>query len=192
MKRQSIRCAVTVLAAKMILAFTAHGSLAFSFSYPPLSRIRAFDYYTYIESATGDRISGFTTPILVQEMELGGSDELWELLNDFSDENPGQWEFVRAESDLEGSFELDYYLACGFRTECGEQGDEGVGLDISLFFYPEGNDPVPGIIDNNLRWIQRVESNHSLQPDEHGIPENVIDEDFESERQIHIFTIVGE
>ncbi|MBO1346420.1 MAG: hypothetical protein EBE86_002980 [Hormoscilla sp. GUM202] len=78
------------------------------------------------------------------------------------------WIFQRANRDLEGSFEITTYYACGFREPCG--GQTGVGPDIDflttgvgavfgLKYHPVGSDPTPE--NNNLHWIQVVSSNRT-------------------------------
>lgn len=183
-----IKQAIVLLTTKVLILLTAQSSLAFSFKYPSPERTRGYDWYDYLEYGPGgetvDRIVGYTWLTSVEELELGGSSELWELLNAFSDENPGKWEFIKAENDLEGSFQLEWYWACAQGKACRERGYNGVGSYLDLFFEPAGNDPVPDILPfaNKLRWIQRVTSNHSWN-DEHGIFENVLDEDYESQRR---------
>ncbi|MEG4970651.1 hypothetical protein QUB11_29010 [Microcoleus sp. B6-A1] len=105
------------------------------------------------------------------------------MLNDFStNKHGGQWQFEKAENDLQGRFELKSYYACGPRTDCGKELDEpylgGVGAFLELEYHPViGADPIPDPtnITRNVQWIQRVKSNHSLNPDEHGLIEDILD-----------------
>ncbi len=182
MKISKLKPFITCLSAKFLVLATAQSSLPFTFHYPFFPPPRAFDPYSFQDRA-GNRIGGFTALMPVEELDLGGTNGLWERLNDFSNQNPGQWEFVRADRDLEGTFEIEVYNACGVGTNCSA-GNNGVGAEIALYFSPEGSDPVPDIIpfNNNLRWIQRVESNHDITAG-HGVFENVLDVDFNSNRR---------
>ncbi|WP_449419518.1 hypothetical protein [Phormidium nigroviride] len=149
-----IKYVIVLLAAKFLVLTTTKPSMAFSFHYPPIYQIRPYDLYSYVDDQTGERIAGVTTLTLVDDnLKLGGSDELWALLNAFSSENPGKWEFVRADNELKGTIETDFYKACGRGTQCGQQGNNGVGTDISLYFAPAGDDPIPDFIsfNNKLR-----------------------------------------
>lgn len=99
------------LAISLVVTFTGQSAIAFSINFSSNGRFDAFIYYDeygYEGEAYLD---------LPQEIERGGTNELWQLLNDFSSRYPGRWEFRRAENDLRGSFDLLNYYAqtCRFQ-----------------------------------------------------------------------------
>lgn len=169
------------LAISLVVTLTGQSAIAFSINFSSNGRFDAFIYYDeygYEGEAYLD---------LPQEIERGGTNELWQLLNDFSSRYPGRWEFRRAENDLQGSFNLLNYYICGPQTtNCGTEIQDpfsgGVGAMLELLYYPAllpPGDPVPDPtgITRRVQWIQRVYSNHSLNPDAHGSIENILDID---------------
>ena len=169
------------LVISLVVTLTGQSAIAFRIDFSSNGRFDAFIYYDeygYEGEAYLD---------LPQEIERGGTNELWQLLNDFSNKYPGRWEFRRAENDLQGSFNLLNYYICGPQTtDCGAEigipASGGVGAMFDLRYYPAllpPGDPIPDPtgLTRRVQWIQRVYSNHSLNPDQHGSIENVLDID---------------
>ncbi|MCL1470066.1 hypothetical protein [Argonema antarcticum] len=175
----SRRYSLLGLAITLVVTFTGQSGVAFTINYPPPDgRSNAFIRYNERD------YEGEAYLVVAEEIERGGTNELWQLLNDFSSRYPGRWEFQRAENDLQGSFNLLNYYICGPQTtDCGAEIDDpvsgGVGAMLDLRYYPVllTGDPVPDPtgITRRVQWIQRVYSNHSLNPDRHGSIENVLD-----------------
>ncbi|MBD2485115.1 PEP-CTERM sorting domain-containing protein [Planktothrix sp. FACHB-1365] len=170
------------LAISLVVTLTGQSAIAFTINFSSNGRFDAFIYYdeygyqgeAYLEQP--------------QEIERGGTNELWQLLNSFSNMYPGRWEFRRAENDLQGSFNLLNYYICGPQTtDCGAEIQDpfsgGVGGMLELLYYPvllPPGDPIPDPtgVTRRVQWIQRVYSNHSLEPDDqHGLIENILDID---------------
>ncbi|MEG4508391.1 hypothetical protein QUA81_33065 [Microcoleus sp. F6_B4] len=135
------------LATTLVVTLTGQSAIAFTINFSSNGRFDAFIYYDeygYEGEAYLD---------IPQESERGGTSELWQLLNDFSNSYPGRWEFRRAENDLRGSFELLNYYICGPQTtDCGKEigipSSGGVGAMLDLRYYPillplPPGDPVP-------------------------------------------------
>lgn len=97
----------------------------------------------------------------VLEIKPGGTDGLLDLLNT----RFGQfWEFI-PKGNLEGSFNVENYYACGSDFACtldGARVSNAVGAAFKLNYRPEGTDPT----GNTVHWIQRVLINFDL--DENG------------------------
>jgi hypothetical protein len=71
------------------------------------------------------------------------------------------WNFKSAPRELQGSFKVRNYLACGYGTLCGlelpidpdeELRDDGVGASFLLQYNPASQDPQPG--QGRIHWIQ--------------------------------------
>lgn len=110
-------------------------------------------------------------PGAAREIERGGTSEFRRTLEAaFPD-----WTFNRADNDLKGSFDILHYYACGTQTDCGAERTAPVrgvvGAFFDLKYNPQSEDPV----GETVHWIQRVVSNHSLNPDIHGNREDIID-----------------
>ncbi|MFB2971563.1 PEP-CTERM sorting domain-containing protein [Aerosakkonema sp. BLCC-F183] len=170
------------LAITLVVTLTGQSGVAFTINYPPPDgRSNAFIRYNEPD------YEGEAYLVVAEEIERGGTNKLWQLLNDFSNRYPGRWEFRRAENDLQGSFDLLNYYICGPQTtDCGAEigipVSGGVGSLLDLRYYPAllpPGDPLPDPtgITRRVQWIQRVYSNHSLNPDRHGSIENVLDID---------------
>jgi hypothetical protein len=77
------------------------------------------------------------------------------------------WNFQPAQQELQGSFEIKNYVACGYRVLCGienpgerELRENGVGATFYLKYHPAPTDPQPGQAGRQLHWIQMVRSNY--------------------------------
>ena len=169
------------LAVTLVVTLTGQSGVAFTINYPPPGG-RADAFIRYNEP----NYEGEAYLVVAEEIQRGGTDELWQLLNDFSNSYPGRWEFRRAENDLGGRFDLLNYYICGPQTtdcgaEIGSPISGGVGAFLGLEYYPAllTPDPVPDPtgFTRDIHWIQRVYSNHSLNPDRHGSIENILDID---------------
>lgn len=82
-------------------------------------------------------------------LDRGGTNELLKLLNDFSRHQGGKWTFVPAENDLQGSFDIQSYYACGPQTQCGGgkllfPKINSVGADFEVEYHPGGDTDVRG------------------------------------------------
>lgn len=97
----------------------------------------------------------------VLEIKPGGTDGLLNLLY----ARFGQfWEFI-PKGNLEGSFNVENYYACGSDFSCeldGARRFNSVGAAFKLNYHPEGADPT----GNTVHWIQRVMVNYDV--DENG------------------------
>ncbi|AFY59157.1 hypothetical protein Riv7116_6841 [Rivularia sp. PCC 7116] len=121
------------------------------------------------------------SPIYVQELPLGGTSGFLQKLESTYGSNLG-WSYEIGEN-LNGSFDIEYYYACGLSTKnCGGNlydpiarknvvGVSGiVGAAFQLRYIPGAGDPTPG--DNTLHWIQWVTSSGFPSS---GDPINIID-----------------
>jgi hypothetical protein len=101
---------------------------------------------------------------------------LWSLTSELGS---GGWNFLPAEEELKGSFEVVTYQACGPQDGCGgastpisDIGEgifRGVGALFHLKYHPELDDPLPGI--GSLHWIQVIQANYGRdRPGVPGIP----------------------
>ncbi|MEG3858411.1 hypothetical protein [Microcoleus sp. herbarium12] len=169
------------LAVTLVVTLTGQSGVAFTINYPPPGG-RSDAFIRYNEP----NYEGEAYLVLAEEIQRGGTNELWQLLNDFSNSYPGRWEFRRAENDLQGSFNLLNYYICGPQTtDCGAEiqdpFSEGVGAMLELLYSPAllTGDPVPDPtgVTRGIQWIQRVYNNHSRTPDRHGSIENILDID---------------
>lgn len=115
-------------------------------------------------------------PAGVEELILGGTDTfLATLRSEFPD-----WTFTSADSDLEGSFNVQNSYACGTGTlDCGTERavpSTVVGSFIDITYTPDDGDPTAAA--NDLHWIQRLISNHALGAGGgHGVNVDKIDND---------------
>lgn len=115
-------------------------------------------------------------PGQVPEIKPGGTDTLLDQLNS---QFGRQWEFI-PKGDLEGSFNIENYFACGSDFPCSHNGisrSDSVGAFFRLNYIPEGNDPT----GNTVHWIQRVISNFDIGYDNNGKP-IVIDDQVPKDR----------
>jgi hypothetical protein len=122
-----------------------------------------------------DEIGGVT------EIQRGGTGESKRMLSFWSFFSSDRWDFKSAENDLEGSFKILTYQACGVNDGCGGASTDldsvnpffrGVGSLFHLEYHPEGNDPRPG--EGKLHWIQLVQTNYKAGYP-HGLPYVEID-----------------
>lgn len=96
----------------------------------------------------------------VVEVKRGGTDKLVSLLR-YNFPEP-DWNFVRIESGLEGSFNIKAYYPCTptFPVPIGECPDllqsKSAGAAFELDYIPQGNDPR----GNSVHWTQRVIDNY--------------------------------
>ncbi len=122
-----------------------------------------------------DEIGGVT------EIQRGGTGEFKRMLSFWSFFSSDRWDFKSAQNDLEGSFKILTYQACGVNDGCGGASTDldpvnpffrGVGSLFHLEYHPEGNDPRPG--EGKLHWIQLVQTNYKAGYP-HGLPYVEID-----------------
>ncbi len=120
---------------------------------------RLTDVYTL---PGGQQRSVSLNPAGVEELILGGTTSF---LATVQAEFP-TWTFTSASSDLNGSFNVQSYYACGTgTTDCGtERGVPGtvIGNFIDITYTAGAGDPTEA--GNDLHWIQRIASNHALGP----------------------------
>ncbi|MBD3886396.1 PEP-CTERM sorting domain-containing protein [Phormidium tenue FACHB-886] len=89
---------------------------------------------------------------------------------------PTGWNFQSAGgTPLYGTFDVRTYRACSKDIACDGLTFDRVGTELDLHYTPnlDLGDPDPNT--GRVRWIQWVRDNHSLSPDEHGVPESIID-----------------
>ncbi|MGB8687809.1 MAG: hypothetical protein WCD53_10805, partial [Microcoleus sp.] len=118
------------------------------------------------------------TPGAVTNLKRGGTPGLYNALRPYQKLG---WNFKKAKNDLNGSFSIINYYACGAQTECGKEKLTDaplntVGAFFDLKYHPKSSDPNPR--NSKLHWIQRVVSNHDKDlpaPRYHGRLEDVID-----------------
>ncbi|MDJ1170348.1 hypothetical protein PMG71_12990 [Roseofilum sp. BLCC_M154] len=151
------------LTATLFVILTCKSAVAFTIKYPPPDSSDP-----YVPYQLGD-YEGVTWLVVPTALEKGGTNELLKLLNNFSRHQGGKWTFVPAENDLQGSFDIQSYYACGPQAQCGVEDllvpkINGVGAHFDVEYHPAGaTDPIPGDISNNPRavqWIQRIKNNH--------------------------------
>ncbi|MBF2007857.1 MAG: hypothetical protein IGS49_21005 [Chlorogloeopsis fritschii C42_A2020_084] len=163
---------LTFLATVFLLTITGQSATAFTINFPSGENQRAFQDYRTSE------YYGYTWVTVPEQVERNSSEqaELLSLLNSFGQGTEGNinWQFEFAQNDLNGSFDFKSYFACGFYDQCGNRvgytdvNEGGVGAEIDLEYHPVGNDPQLSIL-SSLYWIQRVSSNHPINPDVHAM-----------------------
>lgn len=172
------RYPLLLLATTLIIAGTEEASTAFTVTprQPGASiRYRYSEAYSINQQGKGiTELNAFARfdprSILfagqVTEITRGGTSGLMSLLQPFTERG---WTFNRAENDLSGRFDVEYYYACVIKTDCGaEIGDpvqNGVGSAFQLKYYPGANDPT----GKNVHWIQRVTANYDQNTDQNPI-----------------------
>jgi hypothetical protein len=131
------------------------------------------DYYVPYTVGDAEGAAWIIPPTVIKP---GGTNEFKSLPAHFSRRYPGKWIFETGQ-ELEGSFNIKDYYACGPQTDCGiSSAKGGVGSNIYLQFDPKGNDPkINSANPVKLKWIQRVKSNHSLTTYIHNDIENILD-----------------
>ncbi|MEK0182439.1 hypothetical protein [Microcoleus anatoxicus] len=134
------------------------------------------DYYVPYTLGDAEGAAWIIPPTTIK---AGGTNELKSLLSNFSRRYPGKWIFETG-TELEGSFDIKNYYACGPQTDCGREAffpsKGGVGSSLFLEYHPKGNDPkIDSTNPRRFQWIQRVKSNHSLTTDRHNDIENILD-----------------
>lgn len=89
------------------------------------------------------------------------------------------WKFYSSSYPIYGDFVVNEYTVCPPESFCGDT-LESVGAKLELNYVPNEKAPnQPDPINGNLRWIQLVINNHSLE-DGHSGGENVIDIDIDN------------
>jgi hypothetical protein len=171
---------IPILATNFLIALTQQSSTAFTLLLNQ-SNFKYSQGYTYKDWLTLDDYEGYTiinNPTVVG-VQLGGNPGLWKRLNEFSNANKG-WKFLKAQKGLEGTLAVDSFSACGYGKQCGDDPNRnyGIGADIGITYHPSDKDPDI----RNLRWIQRVTSNHKADSSVHGVKEDTLDQDYESQR----------
>lgn len=134
------------------------------------------DYYVPYTLGDAEGAAWIIPPTTIK---AGGTNEFKSLLSNFSRRYPGKWIFETG-TELEGSFDIKNYYACGPQTDCGREAffpsKGGVGSSLFLEYHPKGNDPkIDSTNPRRFQWIQRVKSNHSLTTDRHNDIENILD-----------------
>lgn len=155
------RYSLSVFTTTLLIALTTESSLAFSITTPTeYSPVEIYNTYNNNSSYVGT----VTLYPEITSITRGGTTGFLQTLNQaFQD-----WTFNTAPSDLAGSFQIEKYLAKYTVIESTPV----VGGEIELLYKPSNGDP---ILDNSLKWIQRVVSNHRAIGGGHGINEDVID-----------------
>lgn len=99
---------LTFLATASLVAITGQSAAAFTLNYPSPTNQRVYQYYR-----TRDYY-GYTWLKIPEPVERHSSEqaELLYLLNDFSQQHGGNWQFYFAQDDLNGSFDFELYRAC--------------------------------------------------------------------------------
>ncbi len=149
------------LTTTLFVVLTCESAIAFKIKYPPPD---SSNYYVPYQLGDYEGVTWLPVPTA---LDRGGTNELLKLLNDFSRHQGGKWTFVPAENDLQGSFDIQSYYACGPQTHCGIEmlEDEsfigGVGAFFEVEYHPGGDtDSIPNKFDKRLHWVQRIKNNH--------------------------------
>ena len=151
------RYSLSFFTTTLLIALTTKSSLAFSIT--PPTQYLPVQVYTTPTNVGLVRLN----PVNVTSITRGGTTGFLQTLRQaFKD-----WTFTPAPNDLAGSFQLEKYLAKDVFLSIPV-----VGAQIELFYNPGNGDP---ILDNSLKWIQRVVSNHGNTPNVHGNNEDIID-----------------
>lgn len=141
----------------LLIALTTESSLAFSIT-PPTEYLPV-QVYTTPNNVGLVRLN----PVNVTSITRGGTTGFLQTLRQaFTD-----WTFNPAPNDLAGTFQINKYLA---KNEF--ESIPLVGAQIDVLYIPGAGDP---ILDNSLKWIQRVVNNHSHTTHVHGDNEDIID-----------------
>jgi hypothetical protein len=151
------RYSLSFLTTTLLIALTTQSSLAFSIT-PPTE-------YLPVEIYTTPTNVGIVSlyPTNVTSITRGGTTGFLQTLSQAFQ----NWTFNPAPNDLAGTFQLEKYLAKDVYDSAPV-----VGAEIELLYNPGNGDP---IMDNSLKWIQRVVNNHSATPDVHGNNADIID-----------------
>lgn len=140
------RYSLSFLTTTLLIALTTQSSLAFSIT-PPTEYLPV---KLYITPPNVGMVSLY--PTSVTSITRGGTTGFLQTLSQaFSN-----WTFNSAPNDLAGTFQLEKYLAKDVFDSTPV-----VGGEIELLYKPGNGDP---ILDNSLKWIQRVVNNHSATP----------------------------
>lgn len=171
------RYPLTFCATTLLLGLTGQASSAFTITPAQPSATNRYDLSEIYTLPGGDQKSAFLNPASINPIVRGGTtDFLTTLQAAFP-----TWTFNAATADLNGSFEIANYYACGANTLCGtERGvtaTGGVGSFIDVSYIPGTDDPTPA--GNDLHWIQRVFDNHNVTNNRgHGNLEDIVDNPF--------------
>jgi hypothetical protein len=141
----------------LLIALTTDSSLAFSIT-PPTDYLPVAPYIIPPELYVTT-----LNPLAVTNITRGGTTGFLQTLNQAFQ----NWTFNPAPNDLAGTFYINKYRARNERDSIPL-----VGGEIELFYIPGDGDP---ILDDSLRWIQRVVNNHSFSPNVHGNNADIID-----------------
>src|SRR4028119_1905086 len=141
---------LALLTTTLLITLTAQPGVAFT--------INSVIPDSYVPYTLGDA-EGAAWIIPPTVIRAGGTNEFKSLLNNFSRRYPGKWIFETGK-ELEGSFDIQSYYACGPQTSCGRGAEVpatgGVGARLSLNYHPKGNDPkIKSDNFRNFAWIQR-------------------------------------
>jgi hypothetical protein len=155
------RYSLSFFTTTLLIALTTESSLAFSITAPTeYSPVEIYNTYNNNSSYVGT----VTLYPDITSITRGGTTGFLQTLSQaFQD-----WTFNPAPSDLAGSFQVEKYLAKYTVIESTPV----VGGEIKLLYKPGDGDP---ILDNSLKWIQRVVNNHSATPNVHGNNADIID-----------------
>jgi hypothetical protein len=151
----------------LLIALTTQSSLAFSINTNNILPGRGDTQETY---TLPNQRTGITRLVPIKPISItrGGTPEfLATLRREFPFWSSDiatfpTWSFNAAPNDLAGQFDIGIYDA-----------EKEVGASLGLEYKPGAGDPTPQ--NNNLRWIQRVVSNHSHSGN-HGQNEDFIDD----------------
>ena len=155
------RYSLSFFTTTLLIALTTESSLAFNITAPTeYSPVEIYNTYNNNSSYVGT----VTLYPEITSITRGGTTGFLQTLSQAFQ----GWTFNPAPSDLAGNFQVEKYHAKYTVIESIPV----VGGKIELFYNPGNGDP---IVDNSLKWIQRVVDNHSLTPDVHGNNEDIID-----------------
>lgn len=111
----------------LFITLTAQPGVAFT-----IKSLNPPDYYVPYTLGDAEGAAWIVPPTTLR---AGGTNEFKSLLSNFSRRYPGKWIFETG-TELEGSFDIKNYYACGPQTDCGREAffpSKG-GVGSSLFF----------------------------------------------------------
>jgi hypothetical protein len=179
-KMRSFRYQIGVLTSLIMVAFSSEAGLTFTLI-PPSSYNSRY-YQNYEMRGVG---KGYTQLLKERTAKKRDKDAFTQILQKrfppikSSNRRRKGYIFESVDTPLGGSFDFEQYFACVPYQICvlpynvPSSNDFRVGGHARVSYHPEGNDPQTS---NKSFWIQRVRSNHSLNPNRHGRNEDVVDQ----------------
>jgi hypothetical protein len=171
----SKRFLLSLLVTLLPTALISKSAVAFNLTFSGSSS--AFTRYSLYQTSVGN--SAYVQAKGPRKLQSPGlNSQFWIVLTRSFNISNG-WRFQRARVPLYGTFNVTSYHVCSPTAFCDvSYWSSIVGTQFYLDYIPnlQLNDPDP--MTGRVRWIQWVRSNHSLNPDIHGLQESVVDIDY--------------